>query len=390
MAPAAYDHIVAMVIVGVIFIGTVVALPAMTFSNLKTVDEQQLRNTALNIFDSMLLSGGSPSDWGSTDPAEWDQNNVELFGLASSSALSKYILDPDKVQRLDPLNPGVMEYERVRDLLKLHDYGFRLSIFRPFSVNWQLNLTHTTIHFSIAVTRTEDATPIPNAQVAVTTMITASKANQLNTTDFISKAFEPMLYSTDAKGSCQDTITANLAGYSVQYAVAIIKVTVGGLSTTVVAQNDNPITKFIKINTFGDTVTLTFRDELSNQETSSERRIKEIDAYDFENLYKIFDGTTSNPTDVKIVQGVGYEYWSMIFPNLRALNPTVLLFVLELTLKGEGRVLVLIAGPFSFGGFERIFDFGPEPVSQNVIAIMTRLVVIADMTYIAKIALWRN
>ena len=94
MAPAAYDHIVAMVIVGVIFIGTVVALPAMTFSNLRTVDEQQLRNVALNVFDSILLSGGSPSNWGSTDPSEWDQNNVELFGLASSSELSKFAEPP--------------------------------------------------------------------------------------------------------------------------------------------------------------------------------------------------------------------------------------------------------------------------------------------------------
>jgi type II secretory pathway pseudopilin PulG len=390
MAPAAYDHIVAMVIVGVIFIGTVVALPAMTFSNFQTVDEQQLRNTALTVFDSMLLNGGSPSNWGSTNPSNWDQNNIELFGLASSSTLSKYVLDPDKVQRLDPQNPGVLEYNRVRDLLKLQDYGFRLSIIRPFSVKWQLNLTQSTVHFSVKVTRTEDATPIPNAQVSVTTMITASKPSQTNGSDLVSKAFEPKLYTTNALGFCQDTIDTRLAGYSIQYAVAIIKVTVGGLSTTVVAQNDNPITKFIKINTFGDTVTLSFRNELSDDETRSERRIIEIDAYDFENLYKVFDGTTSNPPDLKVVQGTGYEYWSMVFPNLRALNPTVLLFVLQLTLKNEGRVLVLLAGPFSFGGSEEIFGFGPEPTSEKVIAIMTRLVVIADMTYVAKIAFWRN
>ncbi len=390
MAPAAYDHIVAMVIVGIIFISTVVALPAMTFSNFQTVDEQQLRNTALNVFDSMLLSGGSPSNWGSTSPTEWDQNNVELFGLANPNALSKYVLDSDKVQRLDPNNPGVMEYERVRDLLKLQDYGFRFSLFRPFSVKWQLNLTQNAVHFSVTVKRTEDGTPIPNAQVTVTTMITASKLSKTNTSDLISKAFEPRSYTTDPLGKCHDTITTNLSGYSIQYAVAIIKVTVGGLSTTVVAQNENPITKFIKINTFGDTVTLSFRNELSEEETSSERRIIEIDAYDFENLYKIFDGTTMNPPDLKVVQGVGYEYWTMNFPNLRALNPTVLLFVMQLTLKGEGRVLILIAGPFSFQGSEEIFSFGPQPTSEKVIAIMTRLVVISDMTYVAKLAFWRE
>src|SRR5512136_2430882 len=151
---AAYDHLVAMVIVGLIFISCVVALPAMSFSNMQTVDEQQLRNTALNVFDSMLLGTGSPSNWGSTDPALWDQNKVNQFGLASSSALSKYVLDPDKVQRLDPENPAVMEYERVRTLLHLQDYGFRLSLFRPFSVNWTLSLTETAVSFSVKVTRT--------------------------------------------------------------------------------------------------------------------------------------------------------------------------------------------------------------------------------------------
>jgi len=387
---ATYDHLVAIVIVGIIFISTVVALPAMSFSNMQTVDEQQLRNTALNVFDSMLLSVGSPSNWGSTDPTLWDQNKVNQFGLASSGALSKYVLDPDKVQRLDPTNPAVMEYERVRTLLQLQDYGFRLSLFRPFSVNWTLSLTQSAVTFSVKVTRTEDGTPIPNADVRVTTMITASKLSQTNTSDLIYKAFDPKTYSTDARGKCQDIIETNLAGYSLQYAVAIIKVTVAGMSTTVVAQNDNPITKFIKINTFGDIVTLSFRNELSENETKSERRVIEIDAYDFENLYKIFDGTAMSPPELKVVQGQGYEYWSMKFQNLRALNPTVLLFVMQLTLKGQGRCLVLIAGPFSFGGSEEIFGFGPEPGPEKVIAIMTRLVVIADMTYVAKIAFWRE
>ncbi len=387
---AAYDHIVAMVIVGLIFISCVVALPAMSFSNMQTVDEQQLRNTALSVFDSMLLGTGSPSNWGSADPTLWDQNKVNLFGLASSGALSKYVLDPDKVQRLDPANPAVMGYERVRTLLKLQDYGFRLSLFRPFTVNWTLSLTQTAVSFSVKVTRTEDGTPIPNADVRVTTMITASKLSQANASDLIYKAFDPQMYTTDVRGKCQDVINTNLAGYSLQYAVAIIKVTVAGMSTTVVAQNDNPITKFIKINTFGDVVTLSFRNELTANETKSERRVMEIDAYDFENLYKIFDGTAMQPPELKTVQGQGYEYWSMKFQNLRALNPTVLLFVMQLTLKGVGRCLVLIAGPFSFGGSEEIFGFGPEPGPERVIAIMTRLVVIADMTYVAKIAFWKQ
>jgi len=63
MVSAAYDHMVAIVIVGMIFVATVVALPAISYSNMATVDQQQLRNTAYSVFDAMLLDVGSPSNW---------------------------------------------------------------------------------------------------------------------------------------------------------------------------------------------------------------------------------------------------------------------------------------------------------------------------------------
>lgn len=390
MVSAAIDHIVAILIVGVIFVGTVVALPAINYSNFQTVDQQQLRNTALNVFDSMLLGVGSPSDWGSrlNSTFQFDQNNVKLFGLASSSALSKFVLDSDKVQRLDPTNPGVIDYDRVRALLNIEDYGFQLSIYRPFRVNWSLDITNTVVRFSVTVTRTEDGTPIPNAEVRVTIMVTASKLPKADEGDFISQRYDPVTYYTNVTGSCTGSLNTDLGGFNIDYAVAIMQITVGGLSTTVIAENDNPVINLIKINTFGDTITLSFPDILND--TKSERRVKEIDAYDFENLIRLFKAGDVNPPEIKITKGAGYEYWSITFPGLRAVNPTVLLFAMQLTLKGIGRTLVLIAGPFSFEGSEKIFSFGPEPRSENVIAIMRRLVVISDMTYVAQIAFWKD
>ena len=117
MVSAVYEHIVIIILVGVIFLGTVVALPAINYSSFQAVDQQQLKNTALNVFNSMLLGAGSPPDWGITFP--FDQYEVDNFGLASSRPFSKYVLDSDKVQRLDPdpANPGYMEYDRIRELL---------------------------------------------------------------------------------------------------------------------------------------------------------------------------------------------------------------------------------------------------------------------------------
>ncbi len=386
MVSAAYDHIVAIVIVGIIFVGTVVALPAASYSNMATVDQQQLRNTAYSVFDAMLLDVGSPSNWGSTLP--FDQNKVQKFGLAYADPFSKFVLDSDKVQRLDPANPGVMQYERVLDLMNLKDYGFQLSIYRPFRVNWTLDIASNVVRFSTTVTRSEDGTPIPNAEVRVTFMVTASKLPKQDDGDFISEKYDPAIYHTNVTGSCEGSLTTNLGEYNLDYAVAIMQITVSGLSTTVLAQNANPITNLIKINTFGDTITLSFPDNLND--TNSERRIKEIDAYDFKTLMRLFKAGDVNPPEVKITKGSGYEYWSITFPGIRAVNPSVLLFALQVTLKGIGRTLVLVAGPFSFGDSEKVFDFGPDPFSENPIAIMRRLVVISDMTYIAQLAFWRE
>jgi len=386
MVSAAYDHMVAIVIVGMIFVATVVALPAISYSNMATVDQQQLRNTAYSVFDAMLLDVGSPSNWGSNLP--FDPNKVEKFGLAYADPFSKFVLDSDKVQRLDPANPGVIEYDRVVDLLNLEEYGFQLSFYRPFSVNWTLDITNTVVRFSTTVTRSEDGTPIPNAEVRVTFMVTASKLPKQDDGDFISEKYDPKTYYTNVTGSCAGFLSTNLGEYNIDYAVAIMHITVAGLSTTVLAQNANPITNLIKINTFGDTITLSFPDNLND--TNSERRIKEIDAYDFKNLMRLFKAGDVNPPEVKITKGSGYEYWSISFPGLRAVNPSVLLFALQVTLKGIGRTLVLIAGPFSFGDSEKVFAFGPDPQSENPIAIMRRLVVISDMTYISQLAFWRE
>jgi hypothetical protein len=198
MVSATYDHIVAILIVGAIFVSTVVALPALNYSNLQTIDQQQLRNTALNVFDSMLLSAGNPSNWGSSG-TDFDQNEVDKFGLAYSDPFSKYVLDVDKVQRIDLSNPtGFVEYNRVHELLNLEDYSFQFSILRPFVVTWSLNTTGREVHFAVAVKRTEDGTPIPNARVKLTTTLAVNDGK-----DFDVLRLDPLTYFTDALGICE-------------------------------------------------------------------------------------------------------------------------------------------------------------------------------------------
>lgn len=378
MVSATYDHIVAIIVVGVIFIGTVAALP---FSTLQTVDQQQLRNTALNVFDSILLDVGSPSDWGSGFP--FDQSAVERFGLAYSDPFSKYVLDVDKVQRLDVSNPtGIVEYNRVRELLNIKDYGFRLSILRPFVTSWSLDITNNEVHFYVAVTRTEDGTPIPNAAVKITTT-----AAVIDGTDFDIVRLDPVTNFTDVMGICEGFQPVS---NTINHAVSIMTITVAGMSTTVVAQTDNPLAELIKINTSGDTIILSLPEEIIGNNTHSERRIHEIDMYTSEVLIPLFEKGTMLPPDVKVTSGSGYEYWSLTYDGLSLMDPTALIFWVELTLKHYGRVLVVLAGSLDFMAEQEILNFGPNPINEFLIVTMRRLAVISDMTYVVQLSLWRE
>jgi type II secretory pathway pseudopilin PulG len=385
MVTAAPDHMVAIVIIGIIFVGTVVVLPATSFSNLNVVDQQQLRNTAYNVFDAMLLDVGSPSKWGSSFP--FDQSTVEKFGLAYSDPFSKFVLDVDKVQRLDASNPtGFVEYERVRELLNLNEYGFHISMLRPFSVGWSLNVTSNEVDFYVAVTKTEDGTPIPNAEVKVTTTVATNDGKEFSVV-----RMDPVTYFTDVRGVCEGVQYPSVSG-TINHAISVMTITVAGLSTTVVAQSENPFAELIKLNTSGDTIILSLPDEVIGDNTHSERRVHRIDAYVSEEMLTLFDKGTMLPPEIKFTSGSEYEYWSLEYPGLGFMDPTALIFWIELTLKSYGRVIIVLAGSLDFMAEQEILGFGPDPqyLSVTPIVTMRRLVVISEMTYVCQLAFWRE
>ncbi len=381
-----YDYIVSIIVVGIIFVSGVLAIPAIGYLNLRHVDEQQLRNTALNVFDTILLDAGSPPKWGSVYP--FDQEAVEQFGLSDQSQTSLFVLDTDKVQRLDPLSPGYMTYEKVKGLLDLNVYNFKLTFFRPFSVGWDIAIfdkeTPQRVWFLVNVSRNEDGRPIANAEVSVTVMATASNPN--NKDNPIAVANDPQNYYTDALGRCVGNATMNLeVGYTLERALAIMRITVAGITTLVVAQTDQSLQDVLRIYTFGDVVTLTMRGEFDN--VLGERRIKAIDIYDFDMLTRLYDGS-SDPTASKINNGVSYDWWNMTFPGLAAMDPAMLLFTISVP---NPRRLVIVAGPFSFWDANQVFEFGSDIEQIPAPAItLRRYVVFSGITYVAEITLWKE
>jgi len=116
----------------------VVVVPNLSYVNLLYVDQQQLRNMALETMKAILLQTGFPTNWGSEDP--FNQDNVSRFGLAYAESSSSYVLDSDKVQRLVVDNPvGYVEYDKMRELLGLEGYEFSISILPPFNVTIEEN-----------------------------------------------------------------------------------------------------------------------------------------------------------------------------------------------------------------------------------------------------------
>lgn len=391
MVTETYDHIIAIVLVGVIFLGTVVTVPAtLNRTIFEAVDEQQLRNTATNVFNAILLGPGSPSDWGSIFP--FDQTQVKEFGLAHNTQLSKFVLDSDKVQRLDPRGMGYINYSNVKSLLGLQEFGFTFSLFRPFNVDWDIQWDdQNTVRLSVNITRTEDGSPIPGAVINANVVATATNPNKKDQPALSISEIYHTKY-TDLLGHAE--IEENLpipSGYGMEKAMAFLHIVVSEMETMVVATKDSLAQDCLKISTFDNTVALTFWDQEYYNTTNTpngERKIKYIYGYDFQSLMLLHEGEQH---DV-VTQGDGYDSWSRSFPGLNSVNPSMLIFVISVPLgQGEGgRQLVIAAGPFSFDADNKIFEYGPEAVYANVLTYMRRFVLIDGMTYVAELKLWRE
>jgi hypothetical protein len=188
MVNIVYDHIVAILVVGVIFVSSVILVPHVNLRNLLAVDQQQLRNLALNVFNTLLLDTGYPANWGSqvNETFYFHSSVVERFGLASAEGSTFYMLDPDKVKRLDTANPlGFLSYEEMRALLELQNYGFHFRIIPPFNVTnvdgTKIDENHSPINgealdegvleYAIKVSYL-DGRPLHNATISATAIFT--------------------------------------------------------------------------------------------------------------------------------------------------------------------------------------------------------------------------
>lgn len=375
MVAPVFEHITAIMVVSMLFVSAVVAVPAISYVNLLYVDQQQFRNVALEALNSMLLGMGHPSEWGSS--ASFNESDVTQFGLALSESSSFYVLDPDKVQRLDVGNPsGSLDYETVRTLLGLQDYGFNIKIIPPFSVTVIDNSEIPSLLFEVNVTF-NDGRPIPGAHVEATILYVEGKSG------YFTAETEN---STNWLGQCTigEELTSDVTDY-----IVVLKTTVADLATI----TSSYMAGFGQQHTMnasivGENITLTIPEGPGWEKGSAGTRwVDNVVVVSADGTWILYDGTRSN--EDKITWGGAYWGWSRLFSGLSYLNP--LFIIINLSVPNP-RQLVLFLGPYMTASGYRIFNFGSSSAqSPSGGALkLSRSVEIAGMTYVFELLIWKE
>lgn len=379
---------VAIVVTGIITVSAIVLVPAMSYGNLFYVNQQQLRNLALDTLKTMLLDAGYPTKWGSSQT--FTNNTVQRFGLALDSSSSFYVLDPDKVSRLVIDNPsGHLGYETIRDRLNLQGYGFNFRIISPFNVtaNDGKPVSLTTMRNGVKVLVTyNDGSPIPNALVKAKIIYTMRTGSQTYWAT-------PVSNTTDALGRCMVKCTdpAFQSGDVIDF-VLVLTVTVADLATISATYMQGFHQQTAAASIIGDNVTLWIpSNAIPGESTSGERRIMEIASVTETYISTIYIG--GDPTRDKMTWGQGYSYLSYILPGLSYEDTLFLIFTIWVSIPGIGRPYILFLGPRPNWMGSRVQAFGdPTGGARGASAAVKvqRNVIISGMVYIAELTLWKE
>jgi len=385
------DHMIALLVIGTVFVSAVVALPALSYVNLLSVDQQQLRNIALDTLKTMLQDAGYPADWGST--YDFDPDQVERFGLALSGGSSFYVLDPDKVQRLIVGNPlGFLGYEDIRAKLRLQGYGFTFRIVPPFKVivndegfdGESKPITLSSLIQGVKVLVTNNAgSPIPIASVKTTLVYIVKN----ETAPQLVKATN----TTDAVGRCIIKPDISSVANEITDFIIVFKVTVADLTSVSARYMAGfGLQRVINASIVGENVTLTIPEGPGWEKNSAGTRwVANLMSVSEDELLYIYGGMSDGKTwsnDAKISWGQGHWGWSRLFPGLSYYDTLFLIFSLSVP---NPRQQVLVLGPEPVWRGFRVADCG-GPCGASSIVKVQRSVIISGMAYIAELTMWKE
>jgi len=170
---ASLDYLFATSIMIIIFVSSTASYLSMMAVPSKEVSQEQLLSMTEKVMDQIVLSEGTPSDWGVRTSLP------SSIGMAAKSG-SEYQLDLDKLRRLTDNTTGTMlSSKSMFRLLGLEkNYAFRLLITPALNVTvvpTKFIIINGSNNFPCAfnvTVRTHDNIPVPNANLT-TSLLTA-------------------------------------------------------------------------------------------------------------------------------------------------------------------------------------------------------------------------
>jgi len=381
---------IGLVITGIIAVSAIIVIPNLSYVNLLYMDQQQLRNIALDTMKVMLLDAGYPANWGTTGDFDPDR-----FGLALAGSSSFYVLDPDKVQRLVVGNPtGVIEYEDIRTKLKLQGYGFNFRIIPPFKVivndidfdgeSNPITLANLTSGVEVFVTYNVGS-PIPKASVEATLFYVLDRSDFTTT-----KASN----STNALGNCILNLSDFNPGiqdpYDITDFVIVFKVTVADLTTITSSYMEGFEAQHVmNASIVGENITLAIPEGTGWESGSKGSRwVDNVVVVNEEGVWIVYNGTRSQEDQIRWSESKDSWGWSRLFSGLSYLNPLFIIINLSVP---QPRRLVLFLGPDPNWKGSRVEAYGdPSGAVASSAVKVQRDVIISGMTYIAELTLWKE
>ncbi len=387
MAGEAFDHLMAAVVLGAIFIASVFIVPSLSYVNLLYMEQQQLQNVALSAMKTILFDEGYPRNWGSMHGVNmFNENDVIRFGLADSKDPSLYVLDVNKVQRLANNPMGNISYQKVKQLLGLSGYDFNI-IMRPlFRVDRSVTIQRSdneqtaTIIWKANVSR-NDGQPVPKAVVYPTIIYAVDSSIGFETRTVQTRT------ETDSLGRCSGSQVVSVSDGKIKDVIVIYRVTVADRATIVVSTEDTQSPGDIaKINIVGDNIVLTLPPDAPG--SNDARWITNIQFYNFETSINLLNGTGTG-NDNKLNYG-SLIVWFQSFVGLDFTEPGVLIMTFRTeTLGPGGRTLAILVGPWALWNQGGVVQSNLAPVGSGASVSIQRDVIIAGMAYIAELRLWK-
>jgi hypothetical protein len=191
----AFEYLSAGIILSMILGVTGVITTGMVSDRMARIEQSSSFKVADKMIDSLLLSPGSPSNWGTSF------DNPSSIGLAQENGMKPYQLDRQKVSRLDVASAGYIPPHEVRDLMGLSsNYLISVDIYPMYRITVEATSDET---FTINV---RNQWNVPVSAVNVTGVFTdienvnATEISSLLNNDFNYGEIRSAL--TDVVGNC--------------------------------------------------------------------------------------------------------------------------------------------------------------------------------------------